>query len=169
MKMAELCRRDLVTVRQDATLREAAVRMCEDHVGCLAVVDDSKPPMVLGVVTDRDLALGALGADGDPRDMRVGALLNGPPVAVRGAADVDEGLQVMLDAGIRRVLVLDGGQGVLGLASADDVAQALAGRWDTFARMMRSDVSREQATRASTASQPATRLAFPSFGTVALQ
>ena len=169
MKMADLCSRELSTVRQDATLREAAVRMCEAHVGCLAVTDGATPPMVLGIVTDRDLALGALGADGDPRDLRIGALVSGPPVAVRGSADVDEGLQVMVDAGVRRVLVLDDAEGVLGLASADDLAQTLADQCENYARLLRAGVRREEATRAATARQPASRLVFPGAGSIAVQ
>jgi CBS domain-containing protein len=59
MDIASICQRRIVTIEADATLREAAILMRERHVGALVVTDSTDAPRVLGVVTDRDLAISA--------------------------------------------------------------------------------------------------------------
>ena len=45
MNIASLCSRDVVGILADASLYDAATRMCEEHVGALVVVtsDAARP------------------------------------------------------------------------------------------------------------------------------
>jgi CBS domain-containing protein len=44
------------TVAADASLRQAASRMCHHHIGCLPVVEATESgPRILGIVTESDL------------------------------------------------------------------------------------------------------------------
>jgi CBS domain-containing protein len=61
--IASLCSRDVIGIPAHASLREAAARICKEHVGSLVVVTGEDPPDVVGIITDRDLALDVLGRD----------------------------------------------------------------------------------------------------------
>lgn len=58
MNIGSICTRDVVTVDQDMSLQEVAQNMRDKHVGSVVVIGNSlQGTSVLGVVTDRDLAL----------------------------------------------------------------------------------------------------------------
>jgi CBS-domain-containing membrane protein len=61
MKIANICRRHVVTAEATATLSGAAAVMQKHHVGALVVVAASpKGAHVQGLLSDRDLAIHAL-------------------------------------------------------------------------------------------------------------
>ena len=74
MKVADYCQREIVTIAADASLREAAALMRETHVGALVITDSVDPARVVGVVTDRDLAIEVIARDLDVASIRIGQL-----------------------------------------------------------------------------------------------
>lgn len=169
MNIASLCSRDVVGILADATLHEAASRMCEEHVGALVVVTGDEPPQVVGMLTDRDLALDVLGRAPTAADLRAGDLAKYPPVAVQGSASLQEAVAAMEKAGVRRLLVVDADGGVIGLVSADDLVCALSEELQGLARALRRNIQREKSERAVFSRPSGSRPVFPSFGTVAAQ
>lgn len=169
MDIASLCSRDVVGILADASLHEAATRMCEEHVGALVVVTRDEPPQVVGMLTDRDLALDVLGRTPVPNDLRAGDIAKYPPVAVQGSASLQEAVAAMEKAAVRRLLVVDADGGVIGLVSADDLVCALSEELQGLARALRRNVQREKSERAVFSGPGGTRPVFPSFGTVAVQ
>ena len=75
MNISKLFRRELVTIEEGASLHEAASLMCDQHVGALVVVSGDASDQVVGLVSDRDLAIVGLGRSGDPRELKVGSLV----------------------------------------------------------------------------------------------
>lgn len=148
MTIASLCRRQVVTIAASASVREAAAAMRNQHVGALVVTDPDSPGRVLGVVTDRDLVVDLL-ALGHPVDQPVGALCRLEPVAIPAGASLTEAVQAMRHAGVRRLLVQDERDAVIGLVSADDLIGAVAGQLDDLAATLQDGVitegSRERA------------------------
>ena len=169
MSIAKLCTREVIGVRSDASLREAATLMCEQHVGSLVVTSDDQPPKVVGILTDRDLALEVLGRDDTARELRAGDLAKSPPVAVRDTASLQEAVEAMGQAGVRRLLVVEEDGGVVGLISAEDLMAAISAELAGLSRALRSGIEREQSERSVIAKPPAMRPVFPAFGTVAMQ
>ena len=167
MNIASLCTRDAVGIVADASLHEAATRMCEEHVGALVVVTGDEPPKVVGIVTDRDLALDVLGRTPFSTDLRTGDVAKSPPVAVQGSASLQEAVAAMEKAAVRRLLVVDDDGGVVGLLSADDVVCALAEELQGLARALRRNIQREKSDRKVFSAPGGTRPVFPSFGTAA--
>lgn len=142
MEIASLCRREVVTVPASASARDAAAAMRNQHVGALVVTDPAMPGRVVGVVTDRDLVVDLL-ALGHSADQPVGPLCRSEPVAVPAAASVAEAVQAMRRAGVRRLLVRDGHDAVVGLLSSDDLIAAVAGELDALAATLRDGVLAE--------------------------
>lgn len=164
-----LCTREVVGIDAGASLRDAATLMCEEHVGALVVMTGTEPPKVVGIVTDRDLALEVLGRTGDPDDLKVGHLAKSPPLAVPSAASVREAVEAMAQAGVRRLLVVDDDGGVVGLVSADDLLCAVSEELEGLARALRSNIKHEKSQRKVMAVSRGARPVFPIFGTAAVQ
>jgi CBS domain-containing protein len=169
MNLASLCTREVVGIPAGASLRDAAILMCEEHVGALVVVTTDEPAQVVGIVTDRDLALEALGGDQPATEPCVGHLVRGRPLGVPGSAGLHEAAASMEKGGVRRLLVLDDDGGVIGIVSADDLLQAMADDLATLARSLRSGIAREAGARKVFSGPSRARPTFPAFGVAAAQ
>lgn len=165
MHLSSLCTREVVGISASATLREAATLMCDEHVGALVVVTPEDPPQVVGIVTDRDLALEALGRDQPASGLQVGQLVRGRPIGVPASAGLREAAAAMEKGGVRRLLVVDDDGGVVGIVSADDLLRAMADDLATLARSLGSGIAREAAERRVFTAAPQGRPRFPTFGT----
>lgn len=151
MDIASICQRRIVIIEADATLREAALLMRERHVGALVVTDSADTPRVLGVVTDRDLAIEVLAREPDGSALHIGDIASRSPVGVAGKATLQEAVEAMERHGVRRLLVTDDHHGVIGFVSADDVVEAIAVELTGLAAALRSGITRESAERAAIA------------------
>lgn len=147
MKVADYCQREIVTIAADASLREAAALMRETHVGALVVTDSVDPARVVGVVTDRDLAIEVIARDLDVASIRIGQLASPSLVAVTGGASVYEAVASMEEKGVRRLLVTDSDGRVFGFLSADDLVEAIAAELGGLARALRRGIARESEER----------------------
>lgn len=165
MNIASLCQREVVSIDAESTLRQAAILMAEQHVGSLVVVTGSEPPQVVGIVTDRDLAIDGLGRHANASDLKVGQLAKSSPLGVEGSASVAEAVAAMEKGGVRRLLVLDPGGGVIGLVAADDLLGAVSEELGGLARALRANIRNEEAQRQVVPAPASARPVFPSFGT----
>ena len=170
MDIATLCQREVVGIDAQASLRHAAALMCEEHVGALVVMTRDDPPEVVGLVTDRDLAIEALGRPGNPDDLQVGHLVRSRPMAIPGTASVREAIEAMEKAGVRRLLVVDADGGVIGLVAFDDLLRVVSEELEGLARALRKNIEREKGQRGVVRVGAAgVRPVFPSVGTAAAQ
>ncbi|MEV6110001.1 CBS domain-containing protein [Streptomyces sp. NPDC051940] len=116
--------RDVMTpavtaVRPDASLVEAAQLMRAQDIGDVLVVKDGA---LLGVVTDRDIALRAVADGVDPLTVSCQSVCTPEPVTVQPDVPVSDAVQLMRMHAVRRLPVVDGGTTV-GMVSIGDLAQ----------------------------------------------
>ena len=123
MKAADLMTRDPVCVTPEASARDAARRMEESDCGVVPVVEDLTRRRVVGVVTDRDLAIRVL-AQGRPAEATVGEVMTAAPDCVTPDVDVEQVERLMADRRIRRVLVIDDTGRCVGVIAQADLARA---------------------------------------------
>lgn len=124
----EICTRDVVFADRGMMLGEAARMMRVHHVGSLVVVDECAPTLhiVVGIITDRDIATAVVAADRDPHAFRVGDVMSADPVTARESDSVPDLLAAMRRKRVRRVPVV-GPQGeLLGIVAIDDLLTLLA-------------------------------------------
>ncbi|UCE84541.1 MAG: CBS domain-containing protein [Deltaproteobacteria bacterium] len=114
--------RDVVTIPQGATAREAAVRMRAEEIGSLVVMDRRRP---VGIVTDRDLLREVISAGRESERTRVGAVMSRPLLTVDASEPLERVVEVMSVNGIRRVPVL-AGEKLAGIVTMDDVLASLS-------------------------------------------
>jgi len=114
-----------VTIAPEATLNFAAITMSENNVGMLPVVDGSGG--VLGVITDRDVAVRGYGTNLGPNAL-VGqiTLASSDLERVWDDDDLKTAEEAMKAARVRRLLVFSRTTRVLvGVLSIDDLAMWL--------------------------------------------
>jgi CBS domain-containing protein len=101
----------------EQTVREAARLMAQNDCGAVPVVDEATR-QVVGVVTDRDLAIRVL-AEGRGPDTRVSEVMTRDPSCCTPDADVQELERLMAERQVRRVPVVEDGRCVGVVAQAD--------------------------------------------------
>jgi CBS domain-containing protein len=138
MPVSDYCRSDPATATPDESVQEAAKRMEAANAGCLVVVDAERRPV--GLLTDRDVALGVLRGRLDPTTARVSELMHEPVVTVTEHAPLQVAARFMRQNALRRVPVVDNASGELrGIVAADDLVQLIASELGLVA-----DVARHQ-------------------------
>ena len=150
MNAGTLCKRAPVTVREFDDLTAAAKLMREQHVGYLVVVEPAiaeggvRP---VGVLTDRDIAIGVVAKEVDPRSLRVGDLMSRQPVVAEENSSVQSALNDMRRIGVRRLPVVGRGGQLVGVLSLDDILDSLAGEMVAVSGSIQKELRVETALR----------------------
>lgn len=145
MKVEEFQSRRTVHIRMTCTLRDAAKQMRDQHVGAL-VVTENGPPLgrIVGILTDRDIAVKAAVLDVLPVDLLVADFMRTDVLSIEASADIGDALQLMASHGVRRLVVTGPDGGVVGILSLDDVLDALSRHWALLAAIMHAERTRER-------------------------
>ena len=98
--VGELALRELLTVSQKATLAEVAGALRRADVSCALLAE---PP--LRVMTERDLA--RAWADGHGADAPVSTIAIGSPLWATTDTTIAEGAALMIEHGVRHLVILD--------------------------------------------------------------
>lgn len=109
-----------VTVPPQCTAEEAARLMDVHGVGALLVMNGDE---LVGIVTDRDIALRCVGTGQSPTT-QVAEILTSDPVTIQGSADIFDAYRILKDSGVRRLPVLEDGD-IAGIVTADDLLVGL--------------------------------------------
>ena len=150
MKVADICTQEVVSTERTSTLQQAATLMRERHVGALVVIDDASPAaQVVGMVTDRDLAIEAVARGLDVTQIEIGRLASGKLAAIPAGASIDDAIAAMKKWGVRRLLVAGEGGQLSGIVSMDDLLDALAHEMSQMAHAARGGIEREIAERSA--------------------
>ena len=130
MSVADLCSRNVVTVRAVDNVVVAAKLMREHHVGYTVVVEDdftASTQRPVGVLTDRDIVVATVARDRDPRGMTVREVMTPNPVAVKMTESLAGALREMRRVGVRRMPVVGEVGELVGVLSIDQILGALSG------------------------------------------
>lgn len=123
MKVSELMTKNPTCVTLDQSIRDAAIQMEKCDCGCLPVSDDKNGGRLVGVITDRDIAIRAV-ARGFGPDARVRDVMTPNPASCRADDDVKELERIMSEKQVRRVPVVDDSGRCLGIVAQADLARA---------------------------------------------
>ncbi len=70
-KCSDVMTKDPVCVLPDQLVKEVAQLMQDEDIGSVPVIEDEKSKKLIGIVTDRDLALKVVAEGHDPKSTRV--------------------------------------------------------------------------------------------------
>ena len=100
--------------------------MWDHDCGCVPVCSGNGVTRTIGVITDRDICMGALFQGKPLQELRVGDAMARQLLACRPEDSLREAEQAMRDARIRRLPVLDDQGALLGILSLADLAREAA-------------------------------------------
>jgi CBS domain-containing protein len=118
----EVMTTNVVYLPSETTLAEAARTMREQDIGDVVVADGTTPA---GLVTDRDIVVRAVAERCDPSSTTIGEIMTQDLVKVRPDDTVQSAALLMRDHAVRRVLVYDDDQGLVGIVSIGDLAEEI--------------------------------------------
>lgn len=96
--------------------------MAKENVGSIPVVEDQKTMRLIGIVTDRDLALKIVAEGNDPKSTKVEKVMTRKVVTCRSDDDLQKALDAMIEHQVRRIPVVDNNNQVVGIIAQADVA-----------------------------------------------
>ncbi len=106
----------------DGSIREAAIRMLEEERGFVPISEKEK---LVGVLTDRDIAVRAM-ADGKDPNAKVSTIMSGKVLYCYQEDDITDVLQNMTQMNVQRLIVLnnDKNKDFVGVVSLSDIADS---------------------------------------------
>jgi len=127
MNAGEICSRILVVAEKNTSVQQAAKLMRDHHIGALVVTEESSAARrPIGIVTDRDMVVEVVAADVDYRTLTVGDVMSERLDTVRESAGLFESIAQMKRGGVRRLVVVDASERLVGIVAMDDVIAVLA-------------------------------------------
>lgn len=123
MPIGDYCQRDVRTIDAGASLRAAAVRMADEGVGSLVVLQGRQPR---GIVTDRDLSLRVLRDGLDPDATTVLEAFDRDPVVMHETSPLRAAAALMRRAAVRRIPVVNAREELVGVITFDDILRLVA-------------------------------------------
>jgi CBS domain-containing protein len=148
MPIGEICSREVVCAKRDATVKTAARLMREYHVGSIVVVGEPEEKRIpAGIVTDRDITVAVVALGLDPEVIQIGDIMGTGLVSVYEDWGIAEVVELMQLKGLRRLVVTDSDGYLVGVVAADDVLCLLAEEMSALASMVGGERKREAALR----------------------
>src|SRR2546421_11378293 len=111
--------RNVEVIAPDATLEDAASRTEALDIGPLPVCENDR---LVGMITDRDITVRSTAMGEDPKAMRVRDAMSKDVLCCHEDDDVRDATRLMESKQVRRLLVLDRDDRLVGIVSLGDLA-----------------------------------------------
>ena len=106
-------------------VEDAAKLMKGGNIGSIPVIENDQTRRLVGIVTDRDLAMKIVAEGQDARSTRVEAVMTRKVVTCGADEDLQKALDAMSEHQLRRIPVVDAENKVIGIIAQADVATRL--------------------------------------------
>jgi CBS domain-containing protein len=123
MKIEEIMQRNVRVCRQDDNLNTAAKLMWENDCGCLPVINTNGNGAVVGMLSDRDICMGAYTQGKSLLEIPVTVAMAHSVLSCKPGDDLALAEAMMREARIHRVPVVDDKGVVVGIVSLSDIAR----------------------------------------------
>jgi CBS domain-containing protein len=122
MKCKEIMTEDPVCCLPGDTVDQAAQLMEDEDVGSIPVVADQKTRRLIGIITDRDLALKVVAAARHIPSVTIEEVMSRNPVTCHADDDLHKAVDAMEKNRVRRVPVVDDNNQIVGIIAQADIA-----------------------------------------------
>ncbi len=117
-QLGQIMTKNVVTVGPQQSVAEAAQKMSQYNIGSVPVVENGQ---IVGILTDRDIALRSTSKGLDPNNTKVDSVMSKDIITGSPQMDVHEAANIMKNKQIRRLPVVDNNQ-LTGMVSIGDLA-----------------------------------------------
>ena len=101
---------------------KAAQSMKKENVGSIPVIEGEQTQKLVGIVTDRDLAMKVVAVERDAKTTIVADVMTHKIITCRLEDDIQKAVAAMAEHQLRRMPVVDGEGKIVGIISQADVA-----------------------------------------------
>lgn len=119
LKVEDVMVKEVITIDENSTVKEAAEIMNKFEIGCLIAVRKGK---AMGIITERDLLKRVVAEARDANKTKVKDVMSSPLVVVEPSMDLEEAVRLMFQMKIKKLPVVDGKR-LVGLVSLTDIAR----------------------------------------------
>jgi CBS domain-containing protein len=119
LKVEDVMVKEVITIDENSTVKEAADVMNKFEIGCLIAVKKGK---AMGIITERDLLKRVVAEAKDANKTKVKDVMSSPLVVVEPSMDLGEAVRLMFQMKIKKLPVVDAKR-LVGLVSLTDIAR----------------------------------------------
>ncbi|HLO29672.1 MAG TPA: CBS domain-containing protein [Anaerolineales bacterium] len=121
-KCSEVMTKNPVCCLPNDSVAKAAELMQGEDIGSIPVIENEQSRKLVGIVTDRDLALKIVAAALDAKSTRVEVVMTRKVVTCLASDDLQKALDAMAEHQLRRIPVVDNNNKIVGIIAQADVA-----------------------------------------------
>ncbi|MFN7095066.1 MAG: CBS domain-containing protein [Burkholderiales bacterium] len=139
MTIGNMCRDQVVTIVEAASIKDAAKVMAEKNIGFLVVTgaDGNKP---VGSLTDRDIVVNGIAGKGEVTNLKVSDIMHKDLLVLKGEQGVREIIKDMCEKGVRRAPIVEN-EKLTGIVSIDDLLVLLAKELNEVAELIKKQIT----------------------------
>jgi CBS domain-containing protein len=119
LRVEDVMVKEVVTIDDNVTVKEAADVMNKFEIGCLIAVRKGK---AMGILTERDILKRIVAGAKDAAKTKVKDVMTSPLVVAEPSMDLAEAVKLMFQMKIKKLPVVDGKR-LVGLVSLTDIAR----------------------------------------------
>src|SRR5262249_46664217 len=112
---------DPICCMSGESVERAAQLMLAEDVGSIPIVDDSHSRKLIGILTDRDIALRIVAESRDAGQISVREVMTKTPISCASDDDLQRALDTMATNQVRRVPIVDSHNRVVGIIAQGDI------------------------------------------------
>ena len=121
-KCNEVMTKDPICCWPNDSVAKAAELMKSGNIGSVPVIENEQIQKLVGIVTDRDLALKIVAKGLDAKSTKVEAVMTHKVVTCLADDDLQKALDAMAEHQLRRIPIVDNNHRVVGIIAQADVA-----------------------------------------------
>jgi len=123
--------KNIISVKNTASVVEAASVMVKNDIGYVVVTKDGKP---VGILTERDILKKCCPGKLCGEDLKVVEIMSSPLITIEANASLGEAAMLMTDNKIRRLLVTEKGK-IVGIITEKDVLRGTLSYFESVVSM----------------------------------
>lgn len=124
-KLKDFATSVVAVVEPETTALVVSQLMRRHHIGALVVVETGGKNQPVGIVTDRDLVLELMAEGLDPAVFTAGDIMSVDLIVASPDMDAMDAVQLMKTHRLRRLVMVDDGGLLVGIATMEDVLELL--------------------------------------------
>jgi CBS domain-containing protein len=123
MLVKDVMSKDLAFCTPEETVVDAAKLMKATNLDTIPVVQDKSSRKLLGIVTERDIAIKVVAEGRNPRESKLGSIMARDILSTSPDEDLGRPAQIMQEREVRRIPVVDEKGSIVGIVAQIDIAR----------------------------------------------
>ena len=121
-KCRDVMTENLVFCTPGDAVSKVAQMMKREDIGPVLIIDNERSKTLVGIVTDRDLAIKVVGEGRDPQKTKVEEVMTHKLITCHADDSIENAMKAMAQYQLRRIPVVDDNNRLVGIISQADVA-----------------------------------------------